>query len=135
MSEISQRRKELAQQYGPEITIKCCQEWKTHYGNGNWPRCGRCNEVPVFNYFQARVVQRSRLLAQVIPLFLLNLTQRLMLLILLTCLMSLVSGYIKNMVDQILFGLLLLALHLVLPQLVIIGILITVFILRKQKLP
>ena len=44
---ISDNRKKLIFEYGPEIVIKCCREWKTHFGNGKWGRCGICREVPV----------------------------------------------------------------------------------------
>jgi len=42
----SDGRKKLIDQYGPEIVIKCCREWKTHWGNGGWGRCGICRQVP-----------------------------------------------------------------------------------------
>lgn len=43
---MSEGRKKLIQEYGPEIVIKCCREWKTHLGNGIWGKCGICKQVP-----------------------------------------------------------------------------------------
>ncbi len=43
---LSDERKRLVQQYGPEIVIECCREWKTHWGNGAWGKCGICRDVP-----------------------------------------------------------------------------------------
>jgi hypothetical protein len=47
MSEIYNKRKELISQYGPEITIKCCRDWKTHFFNGRWGLCGICLKIPM----------------------------------------------------------------------------------------
>ena len=45
---MSEGRKKLIQEYGPEIVIKCCREWKTHLGNGTWGRCGICKQIPAY---------------------------------------------------------------------------------------
>ena len=39
-------RKKLEQRYGLEVVVLCCREWKTHYGNGHFGRCGICHESP-----------------------------------------------------------------------------------------
>ena len=46
MHQLTESRKQLVQKYGPEIVIKCCREWKTHWGNGRWGKCGICNQIP-----------------------------------------------------------------------------------------
>ena len=46
MNEVSEGRKRLIRDYGPEIIVKCCREWKTHWGTGTWGRCGICQQVP-----------------------------------------------------------------------------------------
>ena len=35
----------LENRYGMEVVVKCCREWKMHYGNGYFGKCGICNEV------------------------------------------------------------------------------------------
>jgi hypothetical protein len=42
----SDGRKKLEQRYGMEIVVLCCREWKTHYGNGHFGKCGICNQPP-----------------------------------------------------------------------------------------
>jgi hypothetical protein len=39
-------RKSLEQRYGMEIVVLCCREWKTHYGDGKFGRCGICHKQP-----------------------------------------------------------------------------------------
>lgn len=39
-------RDKLISEYGPEIVVKCCREWKTHLGNGRFGRCGICKQEP-----------------------------------------------------------------------------------------
>lgn len=43
----SNNRIRLERQYGLEIVVKCCREWKTHYGDGKFGKCGICHERPV----------------------------------------------------------------------------------------
>lgn len=43
---MSEGRIRLIMENGPEIVIKCCREWKTHFGDGRWGRCGICKQVP-----------------------------------------------------------------------------------------
>lgn len=43
---ISDNRKRLIQEFGPEVVIKCCREWKTHLGNGRFGVCGICHQKP-----------------------------------------------------------------------------------------
>lgn len=33
--------------YGPEVVVQCCTMWKTHYGDGRFGKCGRCNKQPI----------------------------------------------------------------------------------------
>jgi len=39
-------RKRLEKLYGMEVVVLCCREWKTHYGNGHFGKCGICNQQP-----------------------------------------------------------------------------------------
>ena len=43
---VEKERKNLIQQWGPEIVIKCCRYWKLHYGDGRWGNCGICRTHP-----------------------------------------------------------------------------------------
>jgi hypothetical protein len=42
----SQGRIILENRYGLEVVLLCCREWKTHFGNGYYGRCGICHEIP-----------------------------------------------------------------------------------------
>lgn len=39
-------RKRLERLYGMEVVVLCCREWKTHYGDGHFGKCGICNQSP-----------------------------------------------------------------------------------------
>jgi hypothetical protein len=41
-----EKRKILEYRYGMEVVVLCCREWKTHYGNGSFGKCGICNKNP-----------------------------------------------------------------------------------------
>lgn len=43
---LNDGRKKLEQLYGMEVVVLCCREWKTHYGNGHFGKCGICHEQP-----------------------------------------------------------------------------------------
>lgn len=43
----SENRQRLEYLYGPEIIVTCCREWKTHFGDGKFGRCGICNTNPI----------------------------------------------------------------------------------------
>ena len=42
----SEQRRILENRYGMEVVVLCCREWKTHYGNGYFGKCGICNQQP-----------------------------------------------------------------------------------------
>lgn len=42
----SEERKNLEQRFGMEVVVLCCREWKTHYGDGKFGRCGICHKQP-----------------------------------------------------------------------------------------
>ena len=42
----SEQRRILENRYGMEVVVLCCREWKTHYGNGYFGKCGICHESP-----------------------------------------------------------------------------------------
>ena len=42
----SEQRRILENRYGMEVVVLCCREWKTHYGNGHFGKCGICHESP-----------------------------------------------------------------------------------------
>lgn len=44
-------RKRLTQSWGIEVIVKCCREWKTHYGNGKFGVCGICHNTPKVVHF------------------------------------------------------------------------------------
>lgn len=43
---LTKGRIELIARYGSEVVVKCCREWKTHFGDGKFGRCGICKQTP-----------------------------------------------------------------------------------------
>lgn len=39
-------RKRLIREFGDEVVVECCREWKTHYGDGKFGKCGICHKNP-----------------------------------------------------------------------------------------
>lgn len=46
VSNLTKGRIELMAKYGYEVVVKCCREWKTHFGDGRFGRCGICKQTP-----------------------------------------------------------------------------------------
>ena len=43
---MTDSRKKLSSNWGPEIVVQCCTYWKLHWANGTWGTCGICHKKP-----------------------------------------------------------------------------------------